>query len=380
MKILITGGAGFIGSFLAERCLAEGHQVRIVDNLEPQVHPEGQPHYVPPEADVMLSDVRDIEALAAALDDVDVVVHCAAAVGVAQSLYRIRHYADVNVVGIATLLELLVRRSRPLHRLIVLTSMTMNGEGEYRRPSDGRLMRVPIRTEQDIRRYGWEMVCPDTGERLEPVPTPEDAAFQARNIYALTKRYQEELALSVGRTFDLPVVCLRLFNVYGPRQSLSNPYTGVLAIFLSRLLADQAPVVYEDGQQTRDFVAVHDVVNAVMQAVQRDEASGHVINIGSGVPRRIGECARTLAHLMHRDDIEPTIGGQFRAGDIRHCIADITNARRQLGYAPQVTWEAGLADLPAWARSVPSVDQFDTAQRELQKHGLISTKLGIEGR
>lgn len=379
MKVLITGGAGFIGSFLSERCLAEGHQVRIVDNLEPQVHTEGQPHYLPPEADVMLSDVRDIEALSAALHDVDVVVHCAAAVGVAQSLYRIRHYADVNVVGIATLLELLLRRTRPLHRLIVLTSMTMYGEGVYRRLSDGLLMRVPIRTERDIRRYGWDMLCPDSGERLEPVPTPEDAACQARNIYALTKRYQEELALSVGQTFDLPVVCLRLFNVYGPRQSLSNPYTGVLAIFLSRLLAGQAPVVYEDGQQTRDFVAVHDVVNAVMLALDRDEASGHVLNIGSGVPRRIGECARTLAHLMGHDDIEPTVAGQFRAGDIRHCIADITKARRLLGYAPQVAWEEGLAELMDWARSVPAVDQFDTAQRELHEHGLISTELSMEG-
>jgi dTDP-L-rhamnose 4-epimerase len=250
--------------------------------------------------------------------------------------------------------------------------MTGYGEGLYRRPSDGKLVRVNIRTEDDIRQYGWEPVCPETGEVLEPVPTPEDAALLARNVYALTKRYQEELALSLGQVYGFPVVCLRLFNVYGPRQSLSNPYTGVLAIFLSRLLAGQPPVVYEDGHQTRDFVSVHDVVHAVMLALNSEAANGQVINIGTGIPRPIGECARTLAHLLGRDDIEPRITEQFRKGDIRHCFADIGKARTLLGFEPQIVWEDGLAELIEWSRNVPAViDRFSQAEHELRKYGLV---------
>ena len=369
MKILITGGAGFIGSFMVERLIAEGHNVRILDNLDAQVHTNGEPVDISPEAESVIGDVRDAEALRAALDGVEVVVHCAAAVGVAQSLYRIRHYADVNVLGTANLLELL--STTPLHKLILFTSMTSYGEGVYMRPSDGKIMRPPIRTETDVRHHGWEMVCPETGEVLKPIPTPETAALEARNIYALTKRYQEELAFSVGGVFDFPVVCLRLFNVYGPRQSLNNPYTGVLAIFLSRLLAGNPPVVYEDGNQTRDFVSVHDVVNAVSLAIAREEANGHAINIGGGISRSIGDCARTLACLMGHDDIVPEITFKFRSGDIRHCTADITKARQILGYEPEMTWEAGLSELIEWARSVPSMDGFDRAQNELKAHGLI---------
>jgi dTDP-L-rhamnose 4-epimerase len=249
--------------------------------------------------------------------------------------------------------------------------MTGYGEGVYRRPSDGKLLRVGIRTEHDIERFGWEPVCPETGEVLEPVPTPEDAALLAQNVYALTKRYQEELALSIGHTYGFPVVCLRLFNVYGPRQSLANPYTGVLAIFLSRLLAGQAPVVYEDGGQTRDFVSVHDVVNAVMLAIERSEADGQVINVGSGVPRRIGEVAYALARLIGREDIRPEITEQFRKGDVRHCYADITKAQLLLGFAPQVKWEDGLTELIAWSRHVPASDRFEQADQELRDHGLL---------
>jgi len=370
-KVLVTGGLGFIGSFVTDRLITDGHQVRILDNLDPQVHPEGAPAYVDRDAEVRIGDVRDRSVLSAALEDIEVVIHCAAAVGVAQSLYRVHHYVDVNVTGTALLLELLAQRNERPEKLLVFTSMTGYGEGVYRRPSDGRLMRVGIRSEEGIHRFGWEPVCPETNEVLEPILTPEDAAPLARNVYALTKRYQEELALSLGQVYGFPVVCLRLFNVYGPRQSLSNPYTGVLAIFLSKLRAGQAPVVYEDGRQTRDFVSVHDVVDAAVSALQSPEADGRVLNIGSGIPRRIADCARVLARLMGRDDIEPLVNHQFRKGDIRHCTADTRRAVRLLGYSPRTAWETGLAELIEWAHSAPTADRFDQAERELRERGLV---------
>lgn len=379
MLVLVTGGAGFIGSFLVDRLLALGHQVRVLDNLDPQVHAEGPPAYLDPKADLLVGDVRDAQALAKALEDVDVVVHAAAAVGVAQSLYRVEHYVDVNVRGTAALLKRLAERRPPIRKLVMLTSMTAYGEGAYRRVTDGRLLRVGIRTEEGIRRWGWEPVCPATGGPLESVATSEEAELMARNVYALTKRYQEELALSLGSVYRFPVVCLRLFNVYGPRQSLGNPYTGVLAIFLSRLLAGQPPVVYEDGRQTRDFVSVHDVVDAILAAMDSPPADGAVLNIGSGVPRPIGEIARLLARMVGREDLQPQITGQFRTGDIRHCTADIDRAHRLLGFAPRVTWEEGLAELLAWARSAGSTDRFAQAERELRDRGLVTDAPRGEG-
>jgi dTDP-L-rhamnose 4-epimerase len=379
MRALITGGAGFIGSFVADRLAAAGWTVRLLDNLDPQVHPGGTPAYLTPGAEFVHGDVRDRRTCTDALDGVDVVVHAAGAVGVAQSLYRVEHYVDVNVRGTATLLDCLATRRPKLAKLVVFTSMTQYGEGMYLRPSDGALRRVGIRTAADIERAGWEPTCPDTGERLEPAPTPEDAALLATNVYALTKRYQEELTIALGRVYDLPVVCLRLFNVYGPRQSLSNPYTGVLAIFLSRVLAGHRPVVYEDGGQTRDFVSVHDVAAAVMASLGTSEADGLVVNIGSGVPRRIADIGATAAALVNRGDLEPEITGQFRLGDIRHCTADVSRARRLLGFAPRVGWEDSLAELLAWCREAPAADHFTQAQGELAAHGLVSDRIGTGG-
>lgn len=373
MHVLVTGGAGFIGSYVVDRLVADGHGVTVLDSLTRQVHPGGTPPaYLNRAADFMTADVRDRAALSRAVARADAVVHCASAVGVAQSQYEIGHYTDVNVHGTGLLLEQLVERRLSLKRLVMLTSMTQYGEGMYRRPSSGALLRVSVRTEHDIERYGWEPVAPDDGEVLEPAPTPEDAALQASNVYALTKRYQEELARSVGAFYQFPVVCLRLFNVYGPRQSLSNPYTGVLAIFLSRLLVGEAPLVYEDGRQTRDFVSVHDVVEAVTLALASDKAIGQIVNIGSGEPMRIADCAERLASLLGRADIVPQITGKFRRGDIRHCVADLTRARSLLGYCVRVSWDQGLTELIQWATNAPTEDMTGKAQRELYERGILS--------
>ena len=379
MRILVTGGAGFIGSFVVDRLLAAGHTVRVLDNLDPQVHPEGAPAYLAADAELVRGDVRDRGLLERAVADADAVVHAAAAVGVGQSLYRVEHYVDVNVRGTATLLDCLQHRASHLRKLLVFTSMTGYGEGVYRRPSDGRLLRVETRTEADIARHGWEPVCPETGEPLEPAPTPEDSVLLARNVYALTKRWQEELALSLAGVYGFPVVCLRLFNVYGPRQSLSNPYTGVLAIFLARLLAGEQPVVYEDGGQSRDFISVHDVADTALRVLETDAADGQVMNLGSGEPRRIADIGRALATLTGRDDLPPRVTGQFRRGDIRHCTADVSRARRRLGFVPRVAWDDGLRELLEWCRSAASADHFVRAQHELESRGLLSGRLAPSG-
>jgi dTDP-L-rhamnose 4-epimerase len=370
-NILITGGAGFIGSYLAEHFLAQGQYVRVLDNLDPQVHPLGRPAYLSPDVELIIADVRDRLALTNALDGADIVIHCAAAVGVAQSLYRVQHYIDTNAGGTAALLETLIARKQSLQKLVVFSSMTGYGEGVYRHPDTGTLVRVPVRTPVDIKRWGWDITDPERGTVLEPVPTPEDSTLLARNVYALSKRYQEELALSLSEIYDIPTVCLRLFNVYGPRQSLSNPYTGVLAIFLSRLLQGESPIVYEDGGQSRDFVSVHDVVRATALAVDSPLSNGQIFNVGSGIARPIGVIARTLAQLIGREDLAPTITGQFRKGDIRHCIADISRIQSLLGFAPQADWEQSLREIIAWASTAPSADHSEQADQELRAHSLI---------
>jgi dTDP-L-rhamnose 4-epimerase len=379
MLVLVTGGAGFIGSFVVDRLLAAGHTVRVLDALDPQVHPTGPPPYLARDTELLVGDVRDRALVRRALEGVDAVVHAAAAVGVGQSLYKVEHYVDVNVRGTATVLDCLQERAQPLRKLLVFTSMTGYGEGLYRRPSDGRLLRVAIRSDDDIARHGWEPACPETGETLEPAPTPEDAALLARNVYALTKRWQEELALALGEVYGFPVVCLRLFNVYGPRQSLSNPYTGVLAIFLARLLAGERPVIYEDGGQSRDFISVHDVAETAVRLLGIGDADGRVLNLGSGVARRIGDIGRTLAALTGRDGLPPRITGQFRRGDVRHCTADIGRARDTIGFAPRVSWEDGLRELLAWCRDAASADEFARAQGELERRGLLSGVIPTAG-
>ena len=373
MRVLVTGGAGFIGSFVCERLLALGHTVRVLDNLDPQVHPVGERPRVPPGVEFRQDDLRDRSACHRALEGIDVVVHAAAAVGVAHSMYQVRHYIDVNVTGTATLLEALIAR-RPVGKLVVLTSMTGYGEGVYRRPSDGRIERVNLRTEQGIDRFGWEHVDPETNELLVPCQTPENAELLCLNIYALSKRYQEELSLTLGSTYGFPVTCLRLFNVFGSRQSLSNPYTGVIVIFLSRLLAGGRPLVYEDGLQSRDFVSVHDVTEAITVAVTSSAADGQVVNIGSGVGRPIRDVALDLAKLLGRDDLPPAINQQYRRGDVRHCTADISRARELLGFEPRVRWEDGLAEVVEWARSSPFVDRIAQAHGELEAHGLVTDR------
>ncbi len=367
-QILITGGAGVIGSQLADTLLAAGHRVRALDSLSPQVHGDQAepPDYLSGDVELLVGDVRNRETVDRALQDVDIVFHLAAAVGVGQSMYRIEHYTDVNNRGTAVLLEAL--SERPVERLVVASSMSVYGEGLYHGP-DGRPIGSAERTRRQLEAADWETHGPD-GEPLTAVPTPESKPPSLASVYALSKFDQERMCLMVGAAYGIPTTALRFFNVFGTRQALSNPYTGVLAIFASRLLNGRRPTVFEDGRQRRDFVSVSDVARACHLAMQRPEAAGLVINIGSGRSYAIEEIARRLARVLDREDLEPEITGKYRVGDIRHCFADITRAREILGFEPQVALDDGLAELAAWLARQVATDRVEEASAELAARGL----------
>jgi dTDP-L-rhamnose 4-epimerase len=366
-RILITGGAGFIGSHLADHLLAEGYDVRALDSLCHQVHgPEAKrPAYLDREVELVVGDVRDPEAVRKALRGVDEVVHFAAAVGVGQSMYEVDHYVSVNNHGTAVLLQALIER--PVQRLVVASSMSLYGEGLYR-DGAGKLVSAE-RTRSQLLGRRWEPLGPE-GQRVEPVPTPETKAPALASIYALSKYDQERMCLIVGEAYGIPTVALRFFNVYGTRQALSNPYTGVLAIFASRYLNGRAPLVNEDGLQRRDFVSVKDVAEACRLSLTVDAAAGHVFNVGSGRSFTVLEIAERLAEAVGREDVTPEVTQRYRVGDIRHCFADISEARRILGYAPKVTFEDGLAELADWLEGQIAHDRVGEASAELASRGL----------
>jgi dTDP-L-rhamnose 4-epimerase len=366
--ILITGGAGFIGSHLADALLAAGHRVRALDNLSPQVHGSepGRPEYLDPRVELHVGDIRDGLAVRRALDGVDAVYHLAAAVGVGQSMYEVANYVDVNDLGTAVLLEALIER--PVARLVVASSMSVYGEGAYRDRS-GQPQSAIERPLAQLKAADWEPRSAG-GAALEPVPTPETKPPSLASVYALSKYDQEQLCLMIGRAYGIPTTALRLFNVYGPRQALSNPYTGVLAIFASRLLNGNRPMVFEDGLQRRDFVSVLDVARAFHLALDRPEAAGAVINVGSGQAFTVLEIAERVARATGRPELRPIVTGKYRAGDIRHCFADIGAAERLLGYRPSISFDVGLGELADWLHGQVAADRVEEASAELAARGL----------
>jgi len=367
-QVLITGGAGFIGSHVADELLARGYRVRALDDLSPQVHGEGRhrPSYLHPDVELVVADVRNPQAVRDALRGVSAVFHFAAAVGVGQSMYEIQRYTEINDVGTAVLLEAVIEAG--IERLIVASSMSIYGEGLYRLAT-GAVVPGTDRTPAQLREGDWEPHGPD-GRPLTPMPTPEWKQPSLASVYALSKYDQERLCLMVGRAYDIPTVALRFFNVYGPRQALSNPYTGVLAIFASRLVNDRPPTIFEDGAQRRDFIHVRDVALACRLALEVDGAAGHVFNIGSGRHYSIREIAERTAAVLNKPYIEPEITGQYRVGDIRHCFADITRARQLLGFAPRVDFEQGLGEFAEWLDGQSAEDRVADARAELAVRGL----------
>ncbi len=367
-RILITGGAGFIGSHLADELLEKGYQVRVLDILSPQVHGASRqvPPYLSPDVELIVDDIRNPVAVRKCLRGVDAVVHFVASVGVGQSMYQIAEYTSVNNYGTAVLLEALAET--PVDRLLVASSMSIYGEGMYR-GADGTLHGNAVRTLDQLKQSDWEP-RDLSGEPLTPVATPEWKAPSLESIYALSKYDQERMCLMIGRAYNIPTVAMRFFNAFGPNQALSNPYTGVLAIFASRLLNNKAPMIFEDGRQLRDFVSVYDVARACRLALEAPHAAGAVFNVGSGVRQTVSEVACKIARVLGKN-IAPEISGKYRVGDIRHCFPDISEARKVLGFQPMWDLEDGLVDLAAWLEGQIAHDHFSEMKEELASRGLV---------
>ena len=370
--VLVTGGAGYIGSHLVDALVAREYRVTVLDNLEPQVHRSGTwPSYANPKATYVKGDVRDRSVFEPLVLASQAVVHFGAAVSIGQSMYQIDRYVDVNTRGTALLLDILVNTKHKVEKVLVASSIGVYGEGAYTCATHGAVAPT-IRPEQQLAARDWEQHCPHCGKHVTSIPTPEDKALYRDNIYSMTKYHQEEMVLLIGKTYGIPSVAPRFFNVYGPRQSLSNPYAGVAAIWLSRLLNGKQPVVFEDGGQLRDFVSIHDVVDCLILMLEKPGADYLPVNVGSGQTVTILEIANILRRLLG-SSIEPQITQSGRKFDIRHNTADIARARETLGFAPRVTLDQGFSELIEWARTTPdvAVDFFDKALQELQDKGLL---------
>jgi len=372
-KVLVTGGAGFIGSFTVDLLVEKGYDVIILDVLDPQVHQGKTPEYLNRKAKFVEGDVRTREIVTQLVREVDAIIHLAASVGVGQSMYQIEKYIDYNTRGTATLLDILVNTDNEVEKLIVASSMSIYGEGKYHCEKCGANKYPELRSEEQMGNKVWDPACPECRTPLKPLPTDEKKTLMPTSIYALSKRHQEEMCLLTGKTYGIPTVALRYFNVYGPRQSITNPYTGVCAIFTSRILRNNAPYIFEDGKQTRDFIHVKDVAKANLQALECNSADYMAVNVGTGKPISIIDLAGILIDLYGTKH-QPYISGKYRKGDIRHCYADTQTMHRLLNFKPTTNLRNGLTELTEWAKAHRwgAIDLFDKALDELTSRRLAA--------
>ena len=366
--VLVTGGAGFVGSHLVDALLERGERVRVIDNLDPLAHPGPEPRFLDREAELVVADVGDRAAVDRALDGVDRVFHLAGVVGNGESMVNVRKAVDANSGGTATLLEAVIERRDTIRRVVVASSMVVYGEGAYECSEHGSV--PPRRPPERLRRREWEPVCPECERELAPVPIREEQRLAPTSVYGITKREQESLALVLGDAYGIESVALRYLNIYGPRQALANPYTGVAAIFAARILAGRPPRVFEDGGQLRDLVHVSDVVRATLTAMDAERAPGHAINVATGARTRVIDLARTIAHALG-SDLEPDVTQEFRAGDIRHCFADTALARDLLGFEAATALADGLPELARWVATESVQERGDEAVADLRARGLV---------
>ena len=368
-KVLVTGGAGFIGSFTVDALLKRGYKVVAFDNFEPQVHKVHLPAYLNKDAEFISGDVRDADAVKQALSGVEAVMHLAAMVGVGQSMFQVKRYVDVNSGGTANLLDALANTSHGVKKIVVASSMSIYGEGRYQ-TKDGRNVEASERTEADLASRKWDIHDPKSGERLIPKPTDEEKPLRCASIYAITKKNQEEQVLVFGRAHGIPAVALRYFNTYGPRQSLKNPYTGVAAISLNRIKLGEPLYIFEDGNQQRDFVSVHDIVQANLLALEKKEADHDVFNVGSGSPISIKALGETVLKAYGKA-VPIEVTAKYRKGDIRHCYADISKIRTKLGYEPRVNLQDGLRELIEASHGESVEQNPDFRMGYLEKRNLV---------
>jgi len=367
---LVTGGAGFIGSHLVDALVERGHLVRAFDNLDPSAHPQPAewPAYANPKCKYILGDVRDKDALRRAMDGVEVVFHHAAAVGSGISMIDIRRFVEVNSLGTANVLELAIENQNQIKKLIVASSMTVMGEGTYECALHG-VYYPYLRPAEQLARNEWEVRCPQCGEPSKPLAMKEDRPLLPLTIYGLTKMDEELETMLVGGFYKIPVVAFRYFSVYGPRQSLTNPYTGVIARFGTRVITGKAPLIYEDGLQLKDVIHVRDVVRANLLAMERNEANYQVFNLGNGEGLSVHQIGELISEKLG-SRLQPMLTGQYRRGDARHGWADISKARALLAWRPSLSAEDGFADLCLWLKALPeeqleqAIAAYEDAERE----------------
>jgi len=373
-KILVTGGAGFIGSHLVDELLKKNHQLVVYDILEPQVHGNlsEPPKYLSKNIEFLRKDIRDRDSLLDALRDIEVVFHLAAMVGVGQSMYQIEKYVDVNILGTAELLDILVNEPNEVKKLIVASSMSTYGEGRYFCQKCNKEINPKIRSEEQLKKGDWELKCSICGGTLIPMKTDEKKTQDCTSIYALTKKEQEKMSLLIGKTYGINTTALRLFNVYGSNQALSNPYTGVCAIFSTNLLCGNPPIIYEDGNQSRDFIHIKDVCQALILSMEKENSRNQIFNVGTGRQITIKKVAETLTKYIN-PEIIPLITNKYRLGDIRHCFSDISKISSAMGFKPNYSFEEGIKELIEWIKlqRVKVEDKSDIANLELKEKGLL---------
>lgn len=370
-QILITGGAGFIGSHLADALIADGYRVRVFDNLLPLIHGEGRekPVYLNPKAKFIRGDVREFSQIEDALEDIEVIFHLASLTGVGQSMYEIKDYVDVNISGTANLLQAVIKDSKRIKKIILASSRAVYGEGAYTCDRCGAAF-PPARTLEQLNNREWDFRCRHCNNPLRSIPTLEEKPLNPISIYGITKKVQEELCQSVCSTYDIPVVILRYFNVYGERQSLTNPYTGIIPLFITAVVNNVPPQVYEDGNESRDFVHVRDVVQANLIALKSSRLNGMALNVGTQERLSILDIATAIINKLG-SSLKPEIAGKARVGDIRHCIADITRIRRVAGYNPAVSFDDGISELIQWVLHQKSDIRYRDPSDELLQKGLL---------
>jgi dTDP-L-rhamnose 4-epimerase len=374
-NVLVTGGCGFIGSHTVDLLLEKGYNVAILDSLEPQVHGKNAklPDYVDKRVTFIQGDIRDRQLLKKVIQDVDAVIHLAAMVGVGQSMYDIERYIDVNTRGSASLLDLVVNEKNHIKKLVVASSMSIYGEGKYYCEKCRVHIYPKLRSEEALKHQQWDHLCPNCRSPLVPKPTDEEKPLMPTSIYAMAKHHQEEMFLLIGKTYGIPAVALRYFNAYGSRQALSNPYTGCAAIFTSRILNNNPPYIFEDGNQTRDFVHVKDVARANVTAMESASANYEAINVGAGEPITIKGLAEKLIELYGKN-FKSQVSLEYRKGDIRHCFADTEKAKKLLNFKVTIPPSEGFSELSGWAKSNKwgAAESFDKAFKELKERNLVS--------